>query len=153
MESSEHKEAAWEFISFLIRENSAMLGSIGITVGASIVKSDYAAAVAAETIPFADRDFSDGAWIQYAAGTLWRNVKVDSPDQVNKSEYANYHLTEDEANQAVRLIENATIMRSSHDPIVDIVLDEVQPFLDGALPADEAAKAIQSRVENFLGNS
>jgi ABC-type glycerol-3-phosphate transport system substrate-binding protein len=151
MESSEHKEAAWEFISFLIRENSAMLSSMGITSGASIVKSDYTATVAAETIPFADRDLSDGSWIQYAAGPLWQNVKVDSPDQVNESEYANYHLTEDEANQAVRLIENATIMRSTYyKPITDIILEEAQPFLDGALPASEAAKAIQSRVENYL---
>jgi ABC-type glycerol-3-phosphate transport system substrate-binding protein len=151
MESSEHKETAWAFISFLIRENSSMLGSMGITAGASIVKGDYAATVAAETIPLADRDFSAGTWLQYAAGPLWHNAKIDSLDQVNESEYASYHLTEDEAKQAMKLVENATIVRSTYyKPIIDIVLEEAQPFLDGALSAAETAKAIQSGVENYL---
>jgi hypothetical protein len=54
----------------------------------------------------------------------------------------------------MKLVENATIVRSTYyKPIIDIVLEEAQPFLDGALSAGETAKAIQSRVENYLSEN
>jgi ABC-type glycerol-3-phosphate transport system substrate-binding protein len=153
MESSEHKDEAWAFISFLMRQNGEMLRSLGIIPGISIIKSDFIASLADEMTPPSERDFSEGVWLQLAAGSLFRSDKIDSPDAINASEYENYRLTEYEAERAIDLIENATVLRTGAGAVMDIVLKEAEPFLADTISTAEAALAIQGAVTAYLSEN
>lgn len=65
-------------------------------------------------------------------------------------EYDVAPLTEEQAETFQRLINEARPTNTKTNPIMDIIDEEIEPFLDGRKSAEEVAKIMDSRVQIYL---
>jgi|GEM_PF-3342341 len=142
--ASDKKEAAWEFISFLI--NSDFTATMP---GFSISRAAFERAAEAESVPFGERDFTQGVRLAFCAG-LFTQYRTVSADDLTADEKASYPLTDEEIATARELIEIVTTSLSNEAIVSAIVAEEAAAFLGGARSAEETARIIQSRVGLYV---
>ena len=141
--ASDKKDAAWEFISFLLFDSPPELYT-------NINRTYYESAAAMEMTPFAERDFTGGVALTLPTATTKGMWFVFAPNQVDAAEYADYHLTEDEIARAFAAIEGATRVLASDASIQRIIMEEAAAFLNGTQSAEETARVVQSRVSIYV---
>lgn len=146
MESSKHKDEAWEFISMFLQADIKISSDIILF---SINKRVFEADTEAEMIPLLERDFSQGVPIRVPQGTLI----ITSPEDINIDEYANYHITADEAARMLAIVESVTKVEGTITQINAIIFEEAELFFAGARSAEETAQVIQSRVSIYVSEN
>jgi hypothetical protein len=121
--------------------------------GISLDKRRFDAAAQAEMIPLEDRDFTNGIRIMRSnpdgSGT---GHYFNSPDEIDMTDpfFANYALTEDDVERALRAVSGANTAISSDEQISKIVTEEAEAFFSGAKTAEETANIIQSRAAIYV---
>ena len=141
--ASDKKDAAWEFISFLLFSSPSELYT-------NINRGYFEREAVREMTPFTERDFTGGIALTLPTATAKGMWFVFAPNQVDAAEYADYHLTEDEIARAFAAIEGATRVLASDWSILTVVMEEASAYLNGARSAEEAARVVQSRVSIYV---
>lgn len=148
--TSPYKDEAWEFIKLLI--NTDM--SSGMRWVQSIKRSVFDEEAAEEMIPLWERDFEKGVDIfeVYADGSA-SGWTINSPNEVDREEYKDYALTQQEVDTARAVIESATRVYTSDETIQTIISEEIASFISGAKTAEQVAQLIQSRVSLYVSEN
>jgi len=150
LSSSQYKNEAWEFISMHMQDGSStQIKGIG-----TINKHDFEAELAAEKIPFMERDFSKLVLVfKYTGLTMEVDGFMMKPDAATAAQYENYHLSEPDAEMVSSAMESAMMPHSGEEFIVKIVLEEAEAFLNGVRSAEETARIIQRRVSIYVSEN
>ena len=154
MESSENKDAAWEFISWLLQDGNSMLDFVST---GSLNKYDFENRVKSEMVPYMERDFEEivmwsrftGMWI---GGGAYQGAPPKSDDPLYEM-LANYHLSQRDADRVLESVYNVKHPYSGEAHVLKIVSEEAEAFLNGVRSAEEAAKIIQSRVSIYVSEN
>jgi len=144
LETSEHKDEAWAFISSLIDADKTA------QIGFMINKNDFEQKAAAEQMPIAERDWSKGLGMTRYAGFRSDFRYFLKVDEVNESLRASYPLTAAEVALMRDAIDNITTSYAGDSKIMSIVSEEVDAYINGARTAAETARIIQSRVGLYV---
>ena len=154
MEGTENKDAAWEFISWLLQDGNSILDFVSI---GSLNKYDFENKVKSEMVPYMERDFEEpvtyekftGMWMgggAYVGAAPW------SDDPLYEM-LANYHLLQHDADRIFESVYAIKYPYSGEDHVMKIVSEEAEAFLNGVRSAEEAAKIIQSRVSIYVSEN
>jgi ABC-type glycerol-3-phosphate transport system substrate-binding protein len=159
-ESSPNKAEAWSFISELLR-NTEESGSSRDAFVMYTNRTQFEKRAAAELIPLAERDFSKGVTMSQAmpggGSSAWsinsiEELRINSA--FTEEQIANYHLTQEEADAVLAVIEGADRAAGADtQKISEIISEEIGAFASGAKSAEETAKVVQSRVQLFVSES
>ena len=146
-ESSQNKEAAWQFISMLLQED----------VGEDLVlflspnKNRFEHLAFEEMIPLADRKFTS-LLLRQSTGISWYYESVGQED-VRAPGYENYHLTTDEIAVVRNAITGATRVAVIDNAIIGLLREELDAYCNGTRSAEETARIIQSRVSLYVAEN
>jgi len=151
--SSEHKEEAWKFISMMMDGTSASAAWTSFYTGqpTSINRSVITQQLADEMIPVVERSFESGyviLWVNPSPAT--EAIVYASPEEVDLARFANFHLTQEEADAVLATIESASFIYAGDASIRTIMLEEADAFFNDVRSVEETARIIQSRVSLYV---
>ena len=136
---SEYKEAAWEFVKYLISEeyqSNYIYWQNPIHKGAF----DKLMVKAGEKEYYTDEN---GEQVESPKMTYgWDNFEVSV-----------YAATEQDIKEYTEILEGATVLASYEEEIMNMINEEVEPFFDGKKTAAEVANIIQGRVKIYVNES
>lgn len=126
--NSGNKEGAWEFIRFLLSEETQHSLEIYNT---PVSKSAFAAQ--------AQKEIEEGAVveIQGVTGKVRKMIKGDED------------LTEEKAQEIEAFLEDARALPIRTVPILDIICEESRDYFDGSKSAEDVIKVIKNRVSLY----
>ncbi|MDR0906274.1 MAG: extracellular solute-binding protein [Oscillospiraceae bacterium] len=160
--ASVHKDAAWGFISSLIREDVKLsTGGGGFGFGGgnavlSINRNRFLRELTTEQTPFENRDFSKGismfgqTFYNYDEYKAIVDGAIGSPYEFNE---ANYLLSAEEAAKIQSAIESAHTIYGANTQVLSIINEEASAVFAGAKSPEDAANVIQSRVTLYVNES
>ena len=138
-EDSEYKDAAWEFIKYMISE-------------------EYQCNYINWYNPIHKAAFAENME-QAAEITTYKNddgEEIEAPHMTygwEDFETSVYHATEEDIAEYTALVEGADTLASQEEGIFSIISEEVEPFFAGQKSAEEVAGIIQSRVNIYVNES
>ena len=147
--TSEHKNAAWSFISCMLQNEFPTW----YTSNLSTNRNSFEERAAAEMVPIVDRWNGASIMLITDFGTGFFYDMISSVEGARDPKWANYHLTEAEIAGVRSAIENITIAASSDAMVVNVVIEELGVFLSGTRSAEETARIIQSRVSLYVAEN
>lgn len=126
--NSGNKEGAWEFIRFLLSEETQLSLDLGYI---PVSKSAFAAQ--------AQKEIEEGAIveIQGVTGKVSKWIKGDED------------LTEEKAQEIEAFLEDARALPIRTVPILDIICEESRDYFDGSKSAEDVIKVIKNRVSLY----
>ena len=148
--SSPHQEEAWNFIRlFLLPEDAPEGGAIAISGGRTtfgragglslrIDQHEEAVAAAMEPMLFTDEY---GVEREQQRGMIGFSSGLMLPI---------YAMTEEEANILQTIIESANLMGRTDETVMEMVAEELLPFLAGDRTAADVARILQNRLQTYL---
>ena len=148
-ESSEHKDAAWEFISTVLQNSKSIYSGGQSTMG----RSKLIAELKEERVPLGERDYSNGVTLYSSMGAWSRPWNYSSPDGFDEYLLETYHLTVAETAKLLSAVDNATRLSYDTPQITEIITEETEAFMNGARSAEETARIIQSRASIYVSEN
>ena len=155
MESSGKKEAAWEFISWLLQDGNLARISTSIT---PTNRHDYEERLYTEMIPLVERNFSQTVLFEKYTGRRMNSVMytitggASIPDELIEM-YGDYPLSQRDVDRVLESIYSVKYPHSGEAHVMKIVTEEAEAFLNGVRSAEETAKLIQSRVSIYVSEN
>jgi multiple sugar transport system substrate-binding protein len=67
-----------------------------------------------------------------------------------ESTYVSGTLTDEDADQYIRLLDSASVLNGQDQPIIEIVLEEAAAYFAGVKTAEEVSRIVQDRVTTFV---
>lgn len=128
---SKHKDMAWEFIKSFVDEDGSEYGRGSFNIYKDKTDAVMKKAMEKEIGP-------DGTEISTMS---WGNGHTD---------VELYAATQKHVDMAYEVIEKATSSEGLDDEVVQIILEECQPYFNNQKSVEETVKVIQSRVNIFL---
>lgn len=153
--ASENKEGAWEFLSFLLQEETQMEVDYNSHYPAS--REAFAA--------MAQNEMEIGALIEKVdpdTGNVSRFIKgctsaekeyYESKGLTLKEIAELYRVTPERVEEIVTTIEQAEPFPVSVEPVLEIICEEAQVYFDDVKSAEEVIKIIENRVQLYLKES
>ena len=133
MESCTEKDAAWEVVKALCTADNLYLS--GFPVYKENLNKAYAFAQT-ETYHLNDNG-------EKIADPLYRAAYGDETIEV-------YPATEEDIKKLQELLENAAAPDMRSEEVLNIIMEEAEPYLAGEKTAEEAAQVIQNRMQLYM---
>lgn len=136
---SEHKEAAWEFVKYLISEDYQ---TNYIYWQNPIHKGAYEKLMekAKEKEYYTDENGEEVESPKMTYG--WDNFQISV-----------YAATEQDVEEYTEILEGATVLATYEEEIMNMINEEVEPFFDGKKTAADVAGIIQGRVKIYVNEN
>ena len=123
MSGSKHKEGAWEFLKFCLQSD--------VEGGYFTVNKSKLQAMIDEELAHAGEE---------TERQFYTSVGV----------FDYHYATQEEVEEVMRLINNASIRRDFDDEVIDIIIEETEGYFAGIKPVEEVVRIIQDRVQIYL---
>lgn len=136
---SENKEAAWEFVKYMISEDYQCNY---IYWQNPIHKAAF------------EKQMEEATKKEYY--TDENGNQVESPKMTygwDDFQVSVYAATEDDIKEYTELLEGATTLSTYEEDIMTMINEEVEPFFDGKKSAQDVAKIIQGRVKIYVNEN
>ncbi len=141
--SSQQKDAAWQFLKFLVSEplqSSDSVGSYGIPINKK----------AGEKLVALQLREADLERRQYE---LDQKIAAGEEEMERDSYYENYMnslFTQADADMIEKMVSQVDTLLSYDSTVLNMANEELDPYLKGQKSAEETAKTLQSRLSMYL---
>lgn len=129
----EHKDAAWDFMRSQLMDNSYGWGF-------SVLQSQFDA--------YMEEAMTPDTWTD-EEGNVTEYPKIEYTDSSGETVQI-MAMSQKKYDQFLELLNNTTKMADYDESIMEIVMDEAQPFLAGKDSAEKVARMVQSRVRIYV---
>ena len=149
LETSNNKDKAWEFLSFIMQDEFESI----YKMFTSINRNSFEKAAELEMTPLVDRDLSKMTFLRQTMGTKMYGVLIETLEQAQDPQYANYHLTEEEIAFERSMVEGTRRLAINDGQIQQIITEEVNIFISSERSVEETVRIIQSRAGVYIAEN
>jgi multiple sugar transport system substrate-binding protein len=143
--ASENKEAAWQFLKFLISEE--MQSSRFVSQGINGCPINLRASDKMIKTYLREADI---LLRQYAIQQHIEGVDVPSDDNLYTKIFTENQFTQADADKLEAMMSQVDTMLANDTTVLDLAQEELDPFLKGLKSAQDTARTLQSRLSMYL---
>ena len=135
--NSAHKEGAWEFVAFLLKEEAQVEQSTGFPVNKAALPVWVERGI--------QRQF--GSKVNAVAGSIY----IDEGELIRKyKEYKIENMTEERIEEYLNALKEVRSLPFRTEPVLDIVCEEAENYFNGSKSIRDVSAIIENRVGLYL---